>query len=231
LQEIGDEAEAEEVWAATYERVHAHGGSGKTGIEKNLVEFEAKLHAGTVGEQGLTNESDGAIESGNGRNGAAMVDVEFLEDGETAGAEMMLKLAKRVDGIGIVHEDEAANDGVKRFVEGHFGGIAFEETDVADTAKLRAGNGPLNGGRDAVCANDFTGGADKIGDKESDVASATADVENTHAWNDAGLEKELASERFVGLGLTCESMEFLMGWGGSVSGALCAGGAHGSLRE
>ncbi len=195
------------------------------------MEFEAELHARAGGEKCLANECDGAIETGSGRNRAAVGDIEFLEDGEAAGTEMALKFAKSVDGIGIVHEDEAANDGIEGFVEQHFGGIAFEEADVAHAAELRAGNGPLNGGGDAVGANDFTAGADEIGDEESDIASATADVENAHAGDDASLEKKLASERFVGLRLTGESMEFLLGLAGRVGGALCSGGAHGSLRE
>ena len=195
------------------------------------MEFEAELHSGASGEKRLTNEGNGAIESRSGRNGAAIGDIKFLEDGEASGAEMMLQLAKSVDGIGIVHEDEAANDGVEGFVERHFGGIAFEETDVAHAAELRAGNGPLNGGGDAVGANDFAARANEIGDEESDIATAAADVENAHAGDDAGLEKKLASKGLVGLRLTAESMEFLLGLAGRVGGALCSGGAHGSLRE
>ena len=210
LQNIGDQGEADEFGTATHERIHAHGGGGKSGVEINLMEFQAELHTGSGGDKSLADEGNGAIKGGSGRQRAAVGEVEFLEDGEAAGTKMALELAKSGDGIWIVHEDETANDGVEGFVEGHFGRVTFEEANVAHAAKLSAGNGPLNGGGDAVGADNFTAGTDKIGDEKGDVAATTADVENAHAGRDAGLEKELASERFVSLGLAAESMEFLL---------------------
>lgn len=230
MQDVGDQGETSELGAATDKRVHAHGGRGKSGIEIDLMEFEAELHAGAGGEKGLLDKGNSTIESGNGRKRAAVGDIEFLEDGEAAGTEVPLEFPKSVGRIGIIHEDETANDGVEGFVEGHFGGIAFEETNVAHAAELRAGDGPLDGGGDAVGADNFAAGSDETSDEEGDVATAAADIENAHAGGDAGLEKELASERLIGLRLTAEAMEFLLGMGERVSGALCSSGAHGSLR-
>ena len=231
MQDIADQGEADEFGSATDERIHAHGRCGKSGIEINLMEFEAELHAGSGGEKCLADEGNGPIERRSGRKRAAVSDIEFLEDREAAGTNVTLEFVKRNDRIGIIHEDETANNGVEWFVERHFGRVAFEETNVAHTAELCAGDGPLNRRSSAVGADDLTAGTDEIRNQECDIASAAADIENTHAGCDASLEKELASEGLESLRLAAESMEFLLGVAESVRGTLCGGGAHGSLEN
>jgi len=186
LHHIGDENVTHEVLAAPNERIQTHGWSREPGVEINLVKFEAELRVRAGGEKRLPNQGNGAIEGGRGRKGTTVRHVEFLEDGEAARTEVMLEFAEGGDGIGIVHEDETANDGVEWFIERHFGRVAFEEAKVAHAAELGARDGPLDGRGDAVSADDFTAGANEIGDQESDI-TATADIENTHAGDDAGL--------------------------------------------
>jgi hypothetical protein len=162
VQDIADQGEADEFGSATDERIHSHGRCGKSGIEINLMEFETELHPGSGGEKCLAYEGNGAIERRSGWEGAAVSDIEFLEDREAAGTKVTLEFVKRNDRIGIIHEDETANNGVEWFVERHFGRIAFEEANVAHTAELCAGDGPLNRGRRAVGADDLTAGTDEI---------------------------------------------------------------------
>jgi hypothetical protein len=210
VQDVGNQGESDEFGAATDERIHAHGRCGKSGVEIHLVKLEAELHPRARSEKRLPDQGNGAIESWSGRKRAAVSDIEFLEDGKASGTEVVLEFAKGVDGIGIVHEDQTANHGVEGFVKGHFGGIALDEANVAHAPELRAGNGPLNGRRDAVAADNFTAGTDEIGDEEGDITSAAPDVENAHARGNAGLEKKLAGEGLVSLRLAAESMEFLL---------------------
>jgi hypothetical protein len=54
----------------------------------------------------------------------------------------------------------------------------------------------LAGGGDALSANDFTPGANEIGEQESDITAA-ANIENTHAGGKAGLPEKLAGEGFI----------------------------------
>jgi hypothetical protein len=211
LQSIGDEAVADKIGSAANKGVHAHAGGREPGVEINLMEFEAELNARTCGEKSLPDEGNGMIEQGRGRKRAAARDVKFLEDCQTAWTKVLLEFAKCIDRVGIVHEDEAADHGIEGLVEGHFGGIAFEEAGIAKPTELGAGNGPLQGGTEAVGADDFTAGTDEIGDEEGDIAGSTPDIENPHAGGNSSLLEELTTERFEGLRWATESMEFQLG--------------------
>jgi hypothetical protein len=231
LHKIGGESVTHEVLAAPNERIQTHSWSRESGVEINLVKFEADLNVRADGEKRLPNQGNGVIESGRGRQGTTVRHIEFLEHSEAAGAEVMLEFAEGGNGIGIVDEDVTANDGVKWFIERHFDGVAFEEANVTHAAELGARDGPLAGGGDAHSANDFTPGANEIGEQESDITAAAANIENTHAGGKAGLPEKLAGEGFIRSRLTVEAMEFLLGIAKSVRGALCGSRVHDSLRK
>lgn len=231
MHKIGGESVTHEVLAAPNERIQTHSWSRESGVEINLVKFEAELNVRAGGEKRLPNQGKGVIEGRRGRKGTTVRHIEFLEDSEAARTEVMLEFAEGRDGIRIVHEDVTANDGVEWFIERHFGGVAFEKANVAYAAELGPRDGPLEGGGDSLSADDFTPGANEIGDQESDITATAANIENTHAGGEAGLPEELASEGFIRASLTVEEMDFLRGVAKSVGGALCGGRVHGSVRK
>jgi hypothetical protein len=97
--------------------------------------------------------------------------------------------ANSIDRIRVVHEDEPANDGIKRTIKLYCRRIAFEKFDIFNASRLSTGRSPLHGCSGAVNANDLTAWPDQVGGQKCDVSTATTNIENAHARSDPGLLK------------------------------------------
>ena len=108
-------------------------------------------------------------------------------------------------------EHKAADHGVERSFEHHFGGVAREEGDVAG----RLGLGPCRRGghrlRGTVHPDDLAAGADELRGQERDLAAAAADVEHAHSRTDPGFLEESPRDRIHQARLGIEATKLLIG--------------------
>jgi len=111
-------------------------------------------------------------------------------DEQSARPQVADVVGQHVDGIGQMHQQQPADNGIERLVIGEGACVAIAEDDIAHTGLGEAllGGGQLRGV--SLDADHESVEPDHLGHLESDVAGPRPQVENPHAWTDAAALEE-----------------------------------------
>ncbi len=134
-------------------------------------------------------------ESDRRRSRDADAEIGFLHNDHAAAPDVAGNLAQRRDRVGLIDQDESADNRVEGLRRRIGVGGPFLELDVCQATRFRPLAGDRQHLRIDVDADDRSRRTDQLRREKADIARSTAEIQNTHPLGDSRPPKEAIERR------------------------------------
>ena len=172
------------------------------------MHFQSEVGPGTAASQCFVQPPGGVVKNRNGWTGAARARIQLLKRHHAIGTKVICNLSQTPHGIVLIHQHEAADDGVERLIERHSSRITHGKSNVGMVAANGTYSRPLYCLRRSIYSEDMPALADQFRGQEAHVSAAATDIENPHPRFYSCLREKLPSEGCEHAALKGETVQF-----------------------